>query len=400
MLHLPVLGSGDGGIYSTAADLSAFWEALFAGRIVSPDRVAEMVRPRSDWPEENRRYGLGFHLAPDRRRGLARGTRRGRVVLQPAPALVLDHLHGHLELVRGCLADRQAARRPARQLRSHSLGTGRLGVCRPAAARAAASLRSAGRPVAMAARPELVSRPVDPVVRTLVPGGGGASTVERDREAEQCSCRPGPTGQVPHHGDSGRDGDEAAKAVDVSLLPRPIGLSRWSGWIDLSLDGSHDMCAGTISGVHAPAGPADDPLRRCPCHAGVAVAGMTDLQQMLATLEPEVRDGEYVYVTDPGGPRGPPTRALIEEAEGRTWWSAERSPTRAGLAYDFVGCWITLTVHSSLDAVGLTAAFSQCPGSSRDRLQRAGRPVPRPHPGASLPAGGRGRSLRALSTQH
>ncbi|GAB7005203.1 serine hydrolase domain-containing protein [Nocardioides sp. AN3] len=62
VFHLPVLGSGDGGIYSTAADLSAFWDALFAGRIVSLERLAEMVRPRSDWPEENRRYGLGFHL--------------------------------------------------------------------------------------------------------------------------------------------------------------------------------------------------------------------------------------------------------------------------------------------------------------------------------------------------
>ena len=62
VFHLPVLGSGDGGIYSTAADFSAFWDALFAGRIVSPDRLAEMVRPRSDWPEESRRYGLGFHL--------------------------------------------------------------------------------------------------------------------------------------------------------------------------------------------------------------------------------------------------------------------------------------------------------------------------------------------------
>ena len=62
VLHLPVLGSGDGGIYSTVADLSAFWDSLFAGRIVSPGRVADMVRPRSDWPEESRRYGLGFHL--------------------------------------------------------------------------------------------------------------------------------------------------------------------------------------------------------------------------------------------------------------------------------------------------------------------------------------------------
>lgn len=62
VLHLPVVGSGDGGIYSTAADLSAFWDALFASRIVPPDRVAEMVRARSEWPEENRRYGLGFHV--------------------------------------------------------------------------------------------------------------------------------------------------------------------------------------------------------------------------------------------------------------------------------------------------------------------------------------------------
>ncbi len=62
VFHLPVRGSGDGGIYSTAADLSAFWVALFAGQIVSPERLAEMLRPRSDWPEESRRYGLGFHL--------------------------------------------------------------------------------------------------------------------------------------------------------------------------------------------------------------------------------------------------------------------------------------------------------------------------------------------------
>jgi CubicO group peptidase (beta-lactamase class C family) len=62
VLHLPVVGSGDGGAYATVADFSAFWEALFAGRIVAPDVVAEMVRPHSDWPEEGKRYGLGFHL--------------------------------------------------------------------------------------------------------------------------------------------------------------------------------------------------------------------------------------------------------------------------------------------------------------------------------------------------
>jgi CubicO group peptidase (beta-lactamase class C family) len=56
VFHLPVRGNGDGGIYSTAADISSFWRAFFAGEIVSTDWAAEMVRRRSE------RYGLGFWL--------------------------------------------------------------------------------------------------------------------------------------------------------------------------------------------------------------------------------------------------------------------------------------------------------------------------------------------------
>ncbi|HEY6594783.1 MAG TPA: serine hydrolase domain-containing protein [Asanoa sp.] len=62
VFHLPVRGSGDGGIYSTAADVSLFWRSLFAGAIVSSEWVADMVRPRSDVPSRSRRYGLGFWL--------------------------------------------------------------------------------------------------------------------------------------------------------------------------------------------------------------------------------------------------------------------------------------------------------------------------------------------------
>jgi CubicO group peptidase (beta-lactamase class C family) len=62
VLHLPVVGVGDGGAYSTAADLHRLWEALASGRIVSPRSVELMATPHSDWPEESRRYGLGFHL--------------------------------------------------------------------------------------------------------------------------------------------------------------------------------------------------------------------------------------------------------------------------------------------------------------------------------------------------
>lgn len=62
VFHLPVRGSGDGGIYSTAADLSSFWNALFAGQIVSNDLVDDLVRPHSDAPAHSQRYGLGFWL--------------------------------------------------------------------------------------------------------------------------------------------------------------------------------------------------------------------------------------------------------------------------------------------------------------------------------------------------
>ena len=62
VLHLPVRGSGDGGVYTTADDIRALWTALFDGRIVSDSWVAEMTRPRSDIEDSSRRYGLGFWL--------------------------------------------------------------------------------------------------------------------------------------------------------------------------------------------------------------------------------------------------------------------------------------------------------------------------------------------------
>jgi CubicO group peptidase (beta-lactamase class C family) len=62
VLHLPVLGSGDGGIYSTAADVHAFWMALLSGRLVSAELVAEMMRPRAPVASESMRYGLGMWI--------------------------------------------------------------------------------------------------------------------------------------------------------------------------------------------------------------------------------------------------------------------------------------------------------------------------------------------------
>ena len=62
LLHLPVRGTGDGGMYMTVADVRLLWLAFCAGRIVPPEWVSEMVQLRSV-VSERERYGLGFWLA-------------------------------------------------------------------------------------------------------------------------------------------------------------------------------------------------------------------------------------------------------------------------------------------------------------------------------------------------
>ena len=43
VFHLPVVGAGDGGAYTCLDDLDRFWDALLAGRIVSPGAVERMT---------------------------------------------------------------------------------------------------------------------------------------------------------------------------------------------------------------------------------------------------------------------------------------------------------------------------------------------------------------------
>jgi CubicO group peptidase (beta-lactamase class C family) len=60
--HLPVIGGGDGGIWTTAADLVRFWDALLAGRIVPRALVDDMLRERTPETDDEMAYGLGFWL--------------------------------------------------------------------------------------------------------------------------------------------------------------------------------------------------------------------------------------------------------------------------------------------------------------------------------------------------
>jgi CubicO group peptidase (beta-lactamase class C family) len=62
VFHLPVVGSGDGGAYTTLEDVHRLWAAFLDGRIVPPAFVAEMTTPRSDAPDNEARYGLGVWL--------------------------------------------------------------------------------------------------------------------------------------------------------------------------------------------------------------------------------------------------------------------------------------------------------------------------------------------------
>jgi CubicO group peptidase (beta-lactamase class C family) len=66
VLHLPVRGSGDGGAYSTLADIHRLWDAVTAGRVLSAELVELMGTPHSTEGPGKRRYGLGMWLHPVR----------------------------------------------------------------------------------------------------------------------------------------------------------------------------------------------------------------------------------------------------------------------------------------------------------------------------------------------
>lgn len=89
------------------------------------------------------------------------------------------------------------------------------------------------------------------------------------------------------------------------------------------------------------------------------MTGETDLPKMLASLRIE-RRGEPVTVVHPPEPvvLGQGVMAVIEESEGTTAVVTITEAERRGWPVDFRAAWLTVTVHSSLEAVGLTAALA------------------------------------------
>jgi hypothetical protein len=96
------------------------------------------------------------------------------------------------------------------------------------------------------------------------------------------------------------------------------------------------------------------------------MSGETSLNVLIRSMSPELNDGDYVFcsVADIGMLNGASVIGSFREREGLTV-ILERSDAQAlGLDCAYVMAWITLTVHSSLEAVGLTAAFATALGGA------------------------------------
>ena len=89
--------------------------------------------------------------------------------------------------------------------------------------------------------------------------------------------------------------------------------------------------------------------------------GITDLSTLLKTMKPEHNPGDFVFckTDDPGKLSMKDIVLLFKEKESWTVILDRKVADTLSLPYSFVAAWITLTVHSSLQAVGLTAAFAR-----------------------------------------
>ncbi|MDV7139022.1 ACT domain-containing protein [Maribacter sp. TH_r10] len=90
------------------------------------------------------------------------------------------------------------------------------------------------------------------------------------------------------------------------------------------------------------------------------MAGETNLSRLIKSMQPILNDRDYVFATvkDLTKINRNDTICEFEEKEGTTIIIEKGKADELDLNYDFIASWITLKVHSSLDAVGLTAAFS------------------------------------------
>jgi hypothetical protein len=96
------------------------------------------------------------------------------------------------------------------------------------------------------------------------------------------------------------------------------------------------------------------------------MCGETSLNVLLRSMSPALNPGEYVFASVPEGSDLQSVQVIgsFREREGLTVIIERLEAESLGLACGYVMAWITLNVHSSLEAVGLTAAFATALGEA------------------------------------
>jgi hypothetical protein len=89
--------------------------------------------------------------------------------------------------------------------------------------------------------------------------------------------------------------------------------------------------------------------------------GESNLEILLKTMKPKLNMGAFVFcsVNDLTLVNLNESVLFFKEEKGYTIIVKKEVADTLKLDYTFKSSWITLTVHSSLEAVGLTAAFSK-----------------------------------------
>ena len=91
------------------------------------------------------------------------------------------------------------------------------------------------------------------------------------------------------------------------------------------------------------------------------MSGIRDLEKLLRSIRPKLLDTEFVFCNVTGSLKDyfelNPV-ATFMESEGLTLVLEKKKAEKAGLSFEGSYSQIILTVHSSLEAVGLTAAVS------------------------------------------
>lgn len=87
---------------------------------------------------------------------------------------------------------------------------------------------------------------------------------------------------------------------------------------------------------------------------------LTDLNRLLATMSPCLNDGGFVFASVPehAHPATEDALCVYHEAEGTTLICKVEAAERHALSFEGVYRCITLSVHSSLQAVGFLAAVA------------------------------------------